>query len=282
MSLEILATGSGIALQDGGRIGWRRYGVPLGGAMDCYAMRAANQLLANRADAPLLEVMLQGARMRVVEDTWLSIAGADFCPSLPAWTAREVKAGELLDFSSQSAGLFAYLAVPGGFVAKQWFGSVSVDLRNGLGASLKKGAILSSASNAPQDLADRVGRRILTGNARRSLAPKKPLCLLPGPQFEDFSWRSRELLVASEWTMSTQSDRTGYRLEGARLSVPDSIPSEPVLPGSFQVTGNGQPIVIMVDGPTVGGYPKIAILKDADRDRLAQCAPNTKVSFQWD
>ena len=281
MSLKIVSLGSGIALQDAGRAGWLRYGVPRGGAMDRHAMRAANKLLGNRPDAPVLEVSLQGARLKLVEDTWLALAGADFCPALPAWTAREFGAGEVLEFSAKASGLLAYLAVPGGFVGDRWFGSVSADKRNGLGLALQKGKQLVPTKKRPNASTEGIVRRILPKEARRSYPSGQTFKLLPGPQFESFSEKARQTLVTAKWLVSALSDRTGYRLEGPELDLPACIRSEPVLPGSFQIPGGGLPIITMVDGPTVGGYPKIAVLPDADRDRLAQCAPGTQLSFQW-
>jgi biotin-dependent carboxylase-like uncharacterized protein len=281
MSLEIVSLGSGVALQDGGRLGWRRYGVPLGGAMDRHAMRSANHLLGNRPDAPVLEILLQGTVLEARDAVWVALAGADSCRAHSACTAFPVRAGERLEFSKKAAGLFAYLAVPGGFVADRWFGSVSVDLRNGMGAVLKPGDVLSLVTAEPAVSTNGVSRRLLVEEQRRSYDSREVFRLLPGPQFELFSRPAVEALVASEWTVSAQSDRSGYRLDGPSLDVPDSIPSEPVLPGSFQVPGNGQPIITMVDGPTVGGYPKIAVLKDADLDRLAQCRPGVQLCFQW-
>jgi KipI family sensor histidine kinase inhibitor len=279
--LKVVSTGSGIALQDAGRSGWMRYGVPVGGAIDRQAMRAANKLLGNRPEAPVLEVSLQGARLKVLKNTWLALAGADTCPALPAWTAREFRAGEVVEFAAKARGVFACLAVPGGFVADRWFGSVSVDLRSGLGRALKRGDRLSAAGKTPKASTEGIARKILVEEARRSYLQRVTFELLPGPQFDAFSETARAALVQSTWLVSAQSDRTGYRLEGPKLEPPESIPSEPVLPGSFQVPGGGQPIVTMVDGPTVGGYPKIAILPDADRDRLAQCPPGTQLRFRW-
>lgn len=281
MSLEIQSTGSGVSLQDGGREGWLRYGVPLGGAMDRHALGAANQLLGNRPTAPVLEVLLQGLRVKVLQDTWVALAGADSCPSLPAWSARWVRAGEALEFSKKADGLFAYLAVPGGFIADQFLGSVSVDPRNGLGGNIRNGDVLTAATSKPAASTEGVARRSLIEAERRAYGGTARFELLPGPQFDSFSDAAREALVSGDWSVSAQCDRTGYRLKGPVLDVPESIPSEPVLPGSFQVPGNGQPIITMVDGPTVGGYPKIAVLKDDDRDRLAQCAPGTKLCFEW-
>ncbi|MEO0508701.1 MAG: biotin-dependent carboxyltransferase family protein [Verrucomicrobiota bacterium] len=281
MPLEILSTGSGIALQDGGRRGWLRYGVPAGGAMDRHAMHAANRLLGNKADAPVVEVLMQGARFRATDDLWVALAGADSCSLVAAWSAKKVRLGEVLEFSKKAVGLFAYLAVPGGFQAEHWFGSVSADPRNGLGKIIRKGDIVEPSARQPGLSTGGIGRRLLIEEERRKYLSKEYFSLLPGPQFELFSAQAREALVVSEWMVSPKSDRTGYRLQGPSISVPDSIPSEPVLPGSFQVPGNGKPIITMVDGPTVGGYPKIAVLKDVDRDRLAQCAPGTQLFFKW-
>ncbi|MFO8026347.1 MAG: biotin-dependent carboxyltransferase family protein [Opitutales bacterium] len=281
MSLKILSPGSGLALQDAGRVGWLRYGVPQGGAIDRHAMQAANQLLGNRPDAPLLEIFRQGARFKLLDDMWIALAGADFCPAVAAWSAVELKAGEVIECSAKASGLFAYLAVPGGFVAERWFGSASTDRRNGLGASLKAGDTLAAKATRPNASTEGVARRILIEKERRVYGPEASFRLLPGPQYEAFSEEARQALVASRWVVAAQSDRTGYRLEGPKLQVPDSIRSEPVLPGSMQVPGGGQPIITMADGPTVGGYPKIAVLQDADRDRLAQCAPGTQLYFRW-
>lgn len=281
MALRILSLGSGLSLQDAGRPGWLRYGVPRGGAMDRHAMRAANYLLGNRPGAPVLEIFRQGACFEVLADIWVALGGADFCPRVAAWSAVELKAGAVLEFTARTSGLYAYLAVPGGFVAGRCFGSVSTDLRNGLGTILRVGQHLVPVQREPNASVQGVQRRLLIEEERRIYGVEEVFKLLPGPQFEAFSRKSRQALVAGPWTVSTQLDRTGYRLEGPALEVPASIRSEPVLPGSFQVPGNGQPIITMVDGPTVGGYPKIAVLADADRDRLAQSAPGTHLQFQW-
>lgn len=279
--LEILSTGVGLSIQDEGRVGWRRFGVPVGGAMDRHSMRVANQLLGNLESAPIIEVMLQGAKLRVLEDTWLASAGADLGCALKPWEARLVEAGTVLSFPGIGAGLFTYIAVPGGVVADQWFGSAAVDARNGMGQFLEKGAVVSSRLNLATCQTEQVARRLAVEEDRREYL-NTPVCgLLRGPQFADFSASARNALVDSEWVVSSRSDRTGFRLDGPQLEVPSSISSEPVLPGSFQIPGNGQPIVTMVDGPTVGGYAKLAVLPEVERDRLAQCRPGTQIRFQW-
>ncbi len=280
-TIEIISKGVGLSVQDKGRVGWRHMGVPRGGAMDRASAQAANRLLGNRLDAPVLEILMQGAKLRVLEDTWIALAGADLGCALAPWTACEVKAGAVLSFPVNRSGLWAYLAVPGGFDVGRWFGSASVDARNGLGTPLRSGSQLEAATSGASYGFDRVGRRVLALDLQRDFLSAPLFELLPGPQFGLFSPEAREQLVSAKWTVSARSDRTGFRLEGPQLAVPESIKSEPVLPGSFQIPGNGQPIVTMADGPTVGGYAKLAVLKEADLDWLAQCRPGTQLTFKW-
>lgn len=279
--IEILSTGSGMSFQDGGRAGWRRFGLPSGGAMDRRSLAAANTLLGNLADAPVLEIVHLGARIRVLEDTWLALAGADFCGDLESGTAMSVPAGDVLAFDRKAVGLYAYLAAPGGFQVRKWLGSGSTDLRNGLGVPLVKGSRLRALRPTPNILIESVGRRLLSEPPTHIVGSETKFELYRGPQFDAFDAETAQSFVSAQWTVSRRSDRAGYRLEGPPLSVPQSIASEPVLPGSFQVPGNGLPIVTMVDGPTVGGYAKIAVLKASDLDRMAQCAPGTQLKFAW-
>ena len=230
--IEIISTGVGLSVQDYGRPGWRRFGVPPGGVMDRSSAAAANRLLGNRADAPVLEVLMQGAKLRVLEDTWIAIAGADLGCAIAPWTACAVSAGTILQFPMNRSGLWAYVAVPGGFDADRWFGSASVDSRNGLGRPLERGVQLSAVTSASSFKYERVGRRVLAAELQRDFSRPMEFELLPGPQFDLFSSQARADLVSSEWTVSPRSDRTGFRLEGPALNVPDSIRSEPVLPGS--------------------------------------------------
>jgi biotin-dependent carboxylase-like uncharacterized protein len=272
----------GMALQDGGRPGWRRFGVAPAGVMDRHAAAAANRLLGNPAGAAVLELLMLGQRLRVVEDTWLALAGAARAETLEPWSARRFERGEVLEFIPAAAGVWGYLAVPGGFCAPRWFGSVAVDPRIGMGSALQPGAgLLASAGELLVETAPSIGRRVLRVAERRDYARPPVLELLPGPQFDEFPPSARERLVAQPWRVSAQSNRSGYRLEGAPLEPAPAILSEPVLPGSLQVPANGLPIVTLNDGPTVGGYPKIAILRDTQRDWLVQCRPGMDVRFEW-
>lgn len=279
--LEIIKVGMGLSIQDRGRPGWRRFGVPPGGAMDRYAAAGANKLLNNRPDAPVLELILRGVELVFLEDSWIALAGADLGCGIASWTAQPIRAGRVLKFPGGRSGIWAYLAVPGGFAGERWLGSVSVDARNGLGHVLRPGDSLSAGASSPDFRTDRVARRFLPQDFCRNYADPPVLELLRGPQFARFDPAGVRLLETAPWTVSPRSDRTGFRLEGPALPVPPSIPSEPVLPGSFQIPGNGQPIVTMRDGPTVGGYAKIAVLRESDLNWLCQCQPGQRIRLQW-
>ncbi|MGZ0709500.1 5-oxoprolinase subunit C family protein [Coraliomargarita sp. W4R53] len=279
--IEILSMGSGLSLQDKGRSGWRRFGVPTGGAMDARSMDLANALLGNSSDASVLEVVQQGVKIRILEDTWLALAGGDFCSRFASGTAMPFAAGQLLEFDQRAAGLYAYLAIPGGFKTERWLGSASMDLRNGMGVPIVNGSQLTPRLSQPKVSTQSIARRISSLAQSHLSENDTHFALYPGPQFDGFSRLVQQEFIENEWTVSPRSDRTGYRLEGVTLEVPASIPSEPALPGSFQIPGNGQPIITMADGPTVGGYAKIAVLAATDLDRLAQCAPGRKLTFSW-
>lgn len=279
--IKVLRIGTGLSLQDYGRPGWRRYGVAPAGAMDQHAMAQANRLVGNLPGLPVLELMLSGAKLKLLEDCWLGLAGADLgCTQLETWSARHVKAGSVLEFKGGAQGLWAYLSICGGFAGTKYLGSVSADLRAGLGTPIQAGDVLRAPR---QDVwaFPRVARRIVPPELRRAYPESVRFELLPGPQFTTFSEESKALLVSRQWRVSARSDKTGYRIEGGALQSGESIHSEPVLPGSFQITTDGRCIVTMTHGPTVGGYAKIAVLKSADLDRFAQCRPGTKLNFTW-
>jgi antagonist of KipI len=272
--LEVIAPGCGASFQDAGRPGGKRFGVPPGGWMDPRAAAAANGLVGNDAGAVTVELALQGARFRVRRDGWLAVAGASM--GWPAGTSRRVVRGEVLDFTRHEGGVYAYLAAPGGWVAPKILGSAAVSLRSGLGRGLGAGDVLSAADDPA-----RPGWRPAAGSgAAMDYPPSIGVRIWRGPQWEDFSREARETLFATTWTVSARIDRMGVRLDGAVVETPPAtMLSEPVLVGSVQITGGGQPVVTMRDGPTVGGYPKMGWLDEEDCRRVAQVPPGGKVTF---
>lgn len=271
-ALEVLSPGLLTTVQDGGRPGWRRFGVPPSGAMDRGAWQAANRLLHNSLDAPVLEC-LQSTRLRATTEIALAAAGAW---GALAWTA---KPGELIEFPAKLAGVWHYLALPGGVVAEHCLDSASVCVRAQIGAPLAKGDTVRCHGNPSALLPANV-------KCRRPLPEDDldytldALRVWPGPQWEQFDAAVQKAFFSQRWRLSASSDRTGYRLEGTPIAAPrGELVSEPVRVGSIQIPPNGQPLITLYDGPTVGGYAKIAMVDPADLDRLAQTRPGQTVRF---
>jgi len=278
---EILDPGLGATVQDRGRIGWRRFGVPPSGAMDDHAAEWANRLLDNPAVTPVVEFLLQGAKLRALRATWIAVTGADAKANVPAWRVARAEKGDVIQFPKNRSGVWVYLAVEGGFFGETLLGSASVYPRGGLGRALAKGDILSHPASAHFQLPAGVAGRAVDRHEVRNYDAAPPLRVFRGPQWDFFSDSDREFFFDQEWTVSSQSDRVGYRLEGNPLRMGTiQIVSEPVLVGSVQIPTNGLPIVTMRDGPTVGGYPKLGILDAGDVSWLAQCRPGLRVRFQ--
>ena len=277
---RVLEPGVGATIQDRGRAGWRRFGVPPSGAMDDHAAGWANRLLHNPPRAPVLELLMQGARLEALCNTWIVVAGADASATVPLWKNVRVRAGEIIEFPRNQAGLWIYLAVEGGFAAATWLGSASAYPRGNLGKALQRGDVLSRNTKVVFQLPASVAGCAVAWDERRTYDQPPPLHVWPGPQWNLFEPRERAAFFDQEWTVSAQSDRVGYRLEGTPLKLPPTqIISEPVCVGTIQVPASGLPIVTMRDGPTVGGYFKLGVLAPTEFSWLAQCRPGRKIRF---
>jgi allophanate hydrolase subunit 2 len=222
-----------------------------------------------------LELVLQGAVFRALRPGWLALAGADM--GWPPGTARRVVAGEHLRFSTHRGGAFAYLAAPGGWIAPLILGSASVFVRGGLGRAPVAGDVLCCGEDPA-----RPGWSSVV--VRRRRMPSLPGAIVArihrGPQWGEFSATAHHSLLCTPWRVSSRSDRTGARLDGGLVEVPAGVMlSEPVRPGSIQVTGSGQPVITMKDGPTVGGYPKIGWIGETECRRVAQVPPGGTIRF---
>lgn len=279
--LKVLDAGLGASFQDAGRHGWRRFGVPTSGAMDAHAAGMANRLLNNPPWAAVVEILLQGAAFEALEETWVALAGADLLCNQPRWRALRLAKGDFIHFSGPKNGLWAYLAVEGGFAAPHWLDSASTLAPAGLGRPLQKGDVLCRSGLEPRFALPRgIAGRMAPAREQRDYTSPPPLRVWPGPQWEWFTPGARAAFFAQPWQVAAQSNRVGYRLAGEALDAPTrSMVSEPVLIGSIQVPPGGQPLVIMRDGPTVGGYPKIGLIDPDDVDWLAQCHFHQPVTF---
>lgn len=270
--LRVLSTGSGLTIQDAGRPGFARFGIPHSGAMDPLLAADANRLLENRPDAPLLELGLQGQRFEVMSDGWLALGGDSTLSPGRRGVAFRVKAGETLSFPPVAHGVWRYLAIPGGWAGPELLGSHSGGARLGWGAVVQAGDVLGAQSAGAFAPRDAVARRSIAGTVELDDSSPLHIAVWPGPQAAEFDDEDRQRFFAEWWRVSSQCDRVGYRLHGGALSgKAKTLISEPVLPGSIQIPPDGQPIVTMPDGPTLGGYPKIGWIADSERIRLSQC-----------
>lgn len=287
--LRVLSTGLGLSLQDGGRPGFRRFGVPTSGAMDPAAALWANRLLDNPTEAPVLELCLQGQRLEVLRAGWIAMSGSSHPKGQSPYRAFRVRAGDLLDIGPGATGVWTYLAVPGGFCADSFLGSRSTNPRAAIGRPLGPGDTLSRASSTDWNLPAGVASRGIVPDQWQSIPQSVPLRVWPGPQWSQFGPEQQNRLFTTPWRVSSQCDRVGYRLQslpsvdgepaGALAWNGGSLISEPVLPGSIQVPADGQPIVTLHDGPTLGGYPKIAWIDPRDLPRFVQQRAGQTVRF---
>lgn len=278
MALEVLAADGLVTVQDLGRLGWARFGVPRSGPMDTFALRAANALAGNPPEAAALEIGLGDAIFRPTQDCVIAVTGAGYTLSsyvweFPLWVSLLVRSGWTVRLNKSDGGNWAYLAVTGGIETPLILGSRSTTLRGGLGGQIKAGGLLPTgrATHNLQSLAAR-----MLPEARHPAYTQSPLIqVIPGPQTDRFTADGIKTFMSGWYGLSPASDRMGYRLDGPKIEHSGSadLLSEGMAMGSIQVPASGQPIVMMADGPTTGGYPKIAGVASADLPGLAQCVP---------
>jgi KipI family sensor histidine kinase inhibitor len=288
-AVEVLDGGLLTTVQDEGRRGRRRLGVPWCGALDAGAARDANRALGNAPGAAVLECTASGPTLRFLAATRFAVTGADLGAvleraDLGAWPVplgRVVVArpGNVLSLRERRTGLRACIALAGGVDVPSVLGSRATDLVAGFGGvdgrALRAGDVLAAEGRAP-------GPEAPVEPAAAPAAGPLVLRVVLGPQDDMFTGAARARLEAEPYEVGPLSDRTGCRLRGAPLAHqgPAEILTDGMVPGCVQVPPDGQPIVMLADGPTTGGYPKIATVVTSDLDALAQLAPGDQVRFR--
>lgn len=283
-------------VQDLGRRGRQRFGVTVGGAMDPLALRIANILLGNQEGAAGLEITVLGPKLQFQSEMSFIITGAELSPrldgaSLSNWKPYRATAGSVLEFGRCVLGCRAYVAVSGGIDVPEVLGSRSTFLKGEFGGyhgrplragdELQTGDELQKLEGSGLDInSDTWFDRDLTFASNYSLA--EPIRLTLGPQDDRFTENAFQALVSGEYQITTDSDRMGYRLKGPELEHVDNadIISDYIACGSIQVPKNGQPIILMADRQTSGGYTKIGTVIKVDIPRLAQAKPGNRIQFQ--
>ncbi|MEE4145781.1 MAG: biotin-dependent carboxyltransferase family protein [Halieaceae bacterium] len=283
MSIEVIQPGVLSLLQDRGRFGHHRIGLTNGGPLDPEAFHYCNRLLANTVDATAVEISFGGARFRTAVDTFICVTGASMPLTIngrekPLWAVHPVRAGDeiALDFARQ--GCRSYLGVAGGFHVEPSFGSTATVVRERIGGlhgdKLHSGDLLPCAEVA--------GRKCLYLHASRQPRYQDMVTVrvIPGYQQAHFSRLQQRRFFSHAYTVSDRCDRMGYRLEGPAIACDiDGILSEGICFGAIQIPADGQPIVLLNDRQTIGGYPKIGSALSLDAARLSQLRPGGTVHF---
>jgi len=283
--LRVKKPGLFTTVQDLGRPHAIESGVPPGGAMDRFAHSAANLLAGNERSAATLECTLTGPHLVVERACLIAIAGADFDPHVngrPArmWSGIFLRAGDELTFAQRRRGARAYIAVAGGVAADRWLGSLSTNVmaaRGGMhGRALIAGDVIATEGDASGPA---VSGRELPEHLRPDYSDHT-LHAIAGPHIGRVGAEGRHVLFESRFRMSRDADRMGYRLEGAQL-VPsgEELLSYGLTAGALQVPASGQPILLMADHQTAGGYPVVATVISASMPLAAQLVPGDELRF---
>jgi len=286
-NMKVIAPGPLSTVQDAGRFGYMSTGFSPNGAMDGYSMCIANILVGNRPEEGVIEMTLMGMTVSFDGDAVVALTGADMQPRLndsedpiPMYEAFAVHKGDTLKLGAASSGMRTYLAVSGGFDLPFVMGSLSTNLKCGLGGfqgrKLRAGDVLPLRETLELSL---IGARKTApeNDYKKNITVRVVL----GPQEDYFTQKGIETFLGSRYTVSGQSDRMGVRLEGNKIENKNGVDiiSDGIATGAVQIPASGTPIIMMADRQTTGGYAKIATVISADLKKMAQAAPGTGVRF---
>lgn len=293
--IRVLEAGMLTTVQDLGRPGWSSIGVPPGGAADARSARIGNRLVGARDDASMLEMTLVGATLLFEDGALIALCGAgveatareDSAPgrAIPRWRAVEIRAGETLRVGPAAWGARVYLCVERGLETSMILGGAGTHLAGAFGGhegrALRAGDTLrfreaGRAPREPRALRDHTVERVESSLRRPALRAT------PGAQRDAFDAAAASAFWGATFIVSNRSDRAGVRLEGAAIAAPHGgrMPSEGMPEGAVQVPPGGEPIALLVDRPTTGGYPVIACVAGVDIPALAQRRPGDRVRFE--
>jgi biotin-dependent carboxylase-like uncharacterized protein len=282
-ALAVIFPGAYTTIQDLGRFDYQHMGVPISGALDAFAHRIANWLVGNPETAATLEMTIGGSTLRVLRECDIAVTGASMGLAVndveqPEWTSIRVRPDDIVRIGLAQSGCRAYLSITGGVDVPKVMGSratfVGAKLGGLEGRRLQAGDILKSGAGSPLPVPRRLPWAPLYSD-------EISLRAIPGP-YADYFGNSIESFFSTTFTVGAQSNRMGYRLEGASVQrdteAPGSIISEPTVPGNVQIPPGGEPIVLMNE-QTIGGYASIATVISADLFKLAQATPGSRVRF---
>jgi biotin-dependent carboxylase-like uncharacterized protein len=282
-ALIAVAPGPYVTIQDLGRRGWRRFGVSGSGAIDAVSLHLANALVANPPDMGALEFAHVGGAWEVAAETCrIAVAGGGFATTcdgvaLMPWRSHTLRRGQRFTIGGTKDAVWGYLAVAGGFDIPPRLGSVATHVRSGIGGL--NGRLVAAGDALPLHMI-----RAPAEPDRQVAAPavvSEPIRVVLGPQQDFFSPETVAAFLAAAWRVTHRADRMGTWLEGPKLGHAHgfNVLSDGLVPGCIQVPGSGQPVVLLMDCQTIGGFPKVATIVTADLSRFAQTRPGGVVRF---
>lgn len=278
--IDVLAPGMFSTIQDLGRIGYRKYGVPISGAMDQYSASLANMILENSEVEPVLEVTLIGPTLRFTEACQITITGAKFTTTvdeLPITnnTIINIEEGGILKFGAVKEGMRAYLAIKGGFDSEVVLGSTSYYPSLTKESHLKKGGELFFKKNKIQIVeSNLINKRPVFPSSNQIIEVFK------GPEFDKLPAVMQKIIFEQEFEVLSQSNRMGCRLKTEDSLMAKEIITSPVQPGTVQLTPSGQLIILGRDAQTTGGYARVLQLSELAQNYLAQLQFGKKIRFE--
>jgi len=279
--IKILSPGLYCTIQDMGRVGYRKQGVPVSGAMDQFSAELANRLVGNKPNTPLLEATLNGPTLQFLQTTQIAITGAHFTPSIdgikiPMNSRYIVSEGGILKFYQVLYGARVYIAVAGGIMTEYVLGSASAYQGITEGAPLVKGDALAttpSIENSTEGSFSGV-------KVARSYFEAEEIEVFAGPEFTKLSAEIRDTLTTTHFTITSESNRMAYTLEASKDLSANEILTAPVQPGTVQLTPSGKIVVLMRDAQTTGGYARVLQLTSESVNRLAQKRARSFIRFR--
>lgn len=298
MPVNVITAGILTTIQDMGRPGYYHLGIPMGGAMDRYALRAANALVGNPEDSAGLEAVFMGPELEFTEAATIAVCGAELPPKVngelrETWTAFDVRAGDVLSFDFLKSGARGYIAISGGIATPSALGSRSTYAIGALGGY--EGRAVQPGDTLPLGTAGRPGRhgKPVPAELRRGPSTDGTLRVLPGLYWHRITEAAQANFFEDTWKVANEADRMGYRFQGGRRmafvereqpfgagSDPSNITDACYPYGSIQVPSGTEPIILHRDAVSGGGYFMIGTVISADMDLIGQMQPNTPARFE--
>lgn len=281
LQIEFIKPGLQTLVQDLGRSGFQKQGVPSGGALDRQAAKTANEIVGNSEDTPLIEITILGPEIYFSQNCRIAITGANISPKLNKeaidnYSLINVRARSILSFGKISSGCRAYLAIAGQWHVKNWLGSasaatISPELLTP-DSIITKSSKISISTNDQEIKSPAKVKRIIYSNIIR-------LKVVPGPEFEWFSKVAIARFFSSGHIISQAANRMGYQLKTSGMEHQEEMISSGIIPGTIQITPDGRAMILLADAQTTGGYPRIANIIGNGINAIAQSKPGDEVWF---